>query len=44
MSRVVYRGTAYDTVERRQARAQQQQQTHVETIAYRGVKYNKEVS
>ena len=42
MSQVVYRGVSYDTVQRRQAKAQQKQ-THIETIAYRGVKYNKEV-
>ena len=43
MSRVVYRGTAYDTVERRQAKAQQQQQTEQVTITYRGASYTKEV-
>ena len=43
MSRVVYRGTAYDTVQRRQAQAQQQQQTYSVTEAYRGVKFQKEV-
>ena len=42
MSQVVYRGVSYDTVQRRQAQAQQTQ-THVVTEAYRGIKYNKEV-
>ena len=43
MSKVVYRGQAYDTVKRRQAQAQQQQ-THRVTEAYRGVKFQKEVN
>ena len=42
MSQVVYRGVSYDTIQRRQAQAQQSN-THVETVAYRGIKYNKEV-
>ena len=42
MSQVTYRGVSYDTVQRRQAQAQQQQ-THVVSEAYRGIKYNKEV-
>ena len=41
MSKVVYRGQAYDTVERREQRqAQQQPQQHNE--AYRGIKFVKE--
>ena len=43
MSKVVYRGQAYDTDKRRQAQAQQQQNVHVVTEAYRGIKFNKEV-
>ena len=42
MSKVVYRGQAYDTVQRRQAQAQQTQTHHV-TEAYRGIKFQKEV-
>ena len=42
MSKVVYRGQAYDSVKRRQAQAQQTQTHHV-IEAYRGIKYNKEV-
>ena len=41
MSKVVYRGQAYDTVDRREQRqAQQQPQQHNE--AYRGIKFVKE--
>ena len=40
MSRVIYRGVAYDTEVRRQEQAQQQPQQHNET--YRGVKFVKE--
>jgi hypothetical protein len=41
MSKVVYRGHAYDTVERREQRQEQQQpQQHNEV--YRGVKFVKE--
>jgi len=40
MSRVVYRGTAYDTEVRKQQQAQQQPQQYNEV--YRGVKYVKE--
>ena len=40
MSKVVYRGQAYDTEERRQQQAQQQPQQHNET--YRGIKFVKE--
>ena len=43
MSQVVYRGVSYDTVKRRQAQAQAKQ-THVETLTFRGTKYQKEVS
>ena len=42
MSQVTYRGVSYDTVQRRQAQAQEAK-PHVETVAYRGIKYNKEV-
>ena len=42
MAQVVYRGTAYDTVQRRQAKTQEQQ-PHYVTETYRGVRYNKEV-
>jgi len=42
MAQVVYRGTAYDTVQRRQAKSQQQE-SHVVTETYRGIRYNKEV-
>ena len=41
MAKVVYRGHAYDTEERRQQQEQQQPQQYNET--YRGVKYVKEV-
>ena len=41
MSKVVYRGQSYDTVERREQRQEQQQpQQHNEV--YRGVKFVKE--
>ena len=41
MSKVVYRGQSYDTVERREQQQQQQQpQQHNET--YRGIKFVKE--
>jgi hypothetical protein len=40
MSKVVYRGVAYDTEVRRQEQAQQQPQQHNEI--YRGVKFVKE--
>jgi hypothetical protein len=40
MSRVIYRGVAYDTEVRRQEQAQQQPQQYNET--YRGVKFVKE--
>ena len=43
MSQVVYRGVSYDTVQRRQAQAQQQQNIQVVSEAYRGIKFNKEV-
>ena len=42
MSQVVYRGTAYDTVQRRQAQAQQANPHNVKET-YRGVSYTKEV-
>jgi hypothetical protein len=41
MSKVVYRGVAYDTEVRRQEQQQQQPQQHNEI--YRGVKFVKEV-
>ena len=41
MSQVVYRGVSYDTVQRRQAQAQQQQAPKV-IEAYRGIKFQKE--
>jgi len=41
MSQVVYRGVSYDTVQRRQAQAQQQHAPKV-TEAYRGIKFQKE--
>ena len=40
MAKVVYRGNAYDTEERRQQQAQQQPQQYNEV--YRGIKYTKE--
>jgi len=40
MAKVVYRGTAYDTEERRQQQAQQQPQQYNEN--YRGVRFVKE--
>ena len=42
MAQVTYRGTSYDTVQRRQAKAQSQE-THIVTETYRGIRYNKEV-
>ena len=44
MSQVVYRGQAYDTVQRRQAQAQVQQQKHNVKETYRGVTFTKEVN
>jgi len=41
MSKVVYRGQFYDTVERREQQ-QQQQQPQAYNEAYRGIKYVKE--
>jgi hypothetical protein len=41
MSRVVYRGVAYDTEVRRQQQAQQQQQPQAYNETYRGVKFVK---
>ena len=42
MSQVTYRGVSYDTVQRRQAQAQEAK-PHVETLTFRGTKYQKEV-
>ena len=42
MSQVTYRGVSYDTVKRRQAQAQGAK-PHVETMSFRGIRYNKEV-
>ena len=42
MSKVVYRGAAYDTDHRRQQQQQQQQQPQAYNEAYRGIKYVKE--
>ena len=42
MAQVVYRGHAYDTEQRRQAQAQQQQEPQQYNEVYRGVKYTKE--
>ena len=42
MSKVVYRGQAYDTVERRQAQAQQQQEPQQYNETYRGIKFVRE--
>ena len=42
MSQVTYRGVSYDTIQRRQAQAQGNK-PHVETMSFRGIKYNKEV-
>ena len=42
MAQVTYRGTSYDTVQRRQAKSQEQQ-PHIVTETYRGIRYNKEV-
>jgi hypothetical protein len=41
MSKVVYRGQSYDTVERREQR-QAQQQPQQQNEVYRGIKYVKE--
>ena len=41
MSKVVYRGVEYDTEQRRQSHAQQQQQPQQYDEAYRGVKFVK---
>ena len=41
MSHVVYRGVAYDTVQRRQAQQQAQQQSQQYNETYRGVKFVK---
>jgi hypothetical protein len=41
MSKVVYRGQSYDTVERREQQ-QQQQQPQAYNEAYRGIKFVKE--
>ena len=43
MSQVTYRGVSYDTDKRRQAQAQGGK-PHVETLTFRGAKYQKEVS
>jgi hypothetical protein len=42
MSKVVYRGAAYDTDHRRQQQSQQQQQPQQQNEVYRGIKYVKE--
>jgi len=42
MSKVVYRGKAYDTEERRQQQSQAQQQPQQYNEVYRGVKFVKE--
>jgi hypothetical protein len=42
MAQVVYRGTAYDTIKRRQAKAQSSTPTTV-VESYRGIKFQKEV-
>ena len=42
MSQVTYRGVSYDTDKRRQAQAQEAR-PHVETLIFRGHKYQKEV-
>ena len=42
MSQVTYRGVSYDTDKRRQAQAQEAR-PHVETLTFRGHKYQKEV-
>jgi len=43
MAQVTYRGTSYDTVQRRQAKVQSQQGSHTVTETYRGIRYTKEV-
>ena len=42
MSQVTYRGVSYDTDKRRQAQAQGGK-PHLETLTFRGTKYQKEV-
>ena len=42
MAQVTYRGTSYDTVQRRQAKVQSQE-PHTVTETYRGIRYTKEV-
>lgn len=42
MSKVVYRGVEYDTDQRRQHQAQQQQEPQQYNEVYRGVKYIRE--
>ena len=42
MSKVVYRGVEYDTVQRRQAQVQVQQQPQQYNEIYRGIKFVKE--
>jgi len=42
MSKVVYRGVEYDTVQRRQAQVQLQQQPQQYNETYRGIKFVKE--
>ena len=42
MSKVVYRGAAYDTDHRRQQQSQQQQQSEQQPRIYRGVRFVKE--
>ena len=42
MAQVVYRGQSYDTIQRRQAKVQEQQPYSV-LETYRGVKFQKEV-
>ena len=43
MSRVIYRGQAYDTEVRKQQQAQQQQEPQQYNGTYRGVRFVKEV-
>ena len=42
MAQVVYRGQSYDTIQRRQAKVQEQH-PHSVVESYRGVKFQKEV-
>ena len=42
MAQVTYRGTSYDTIQRRQAKVQSQE-SHTVTETYRGIRYIKEV-